>query len=333
MGPLKGYHHETYVFPLPGRTVTVKCREPRDAILWFDRRCFLSEEELLRALKGHITRIPDIVDVEDMGLQSFIEGDTLGALHRPGRRVPDAVFDQIVGLFRELALIRPDMLDVERRCEPEDRPEDGDSSGFLDRLIVFIEDQVYGRNRAEFEGLFRDLGVTDDSFQQLRKRTSGLHERPFCLLHADLHRENFIIDPCGRLWTIDWELAMFGDPLYDVATHLYLMRFPAEQERRMAREWCRVVEGVRPGSAYGWERDLPLLLEFKRAQSVPTDLIRIALSLCDGPDFDWLALPRAAGKLHRVLAAGAEPLGLTDVPGRAQIMAALVHWHRGRVGA
>ncbi|CAM5643364.1 hypothetical protein SGRIM128S_09667 [Streptomyces griseomycini] len=34
----------------------------------------------------------------------------------------------------------------------------------------------------------------------------------------------FIVDPQGGLWVIDWELAMIGDPLYDLATHLHLMR-------------------------------------------------------------------------------------------------------------
>ncbi|MGH1556369.1 hypothetical protein ACRAWF_45300 [Streptomyces sp. L7] len=33
-GPLKGYHHETYVLAMPGETRIVKLREPRERILW-----------------------------------------------------------------------------------------------------------------------------------------------------------------------------------------------------------------------------------------------------------------------------------------------------------
>jgi hypothetical protein len=222
------------------------------------------------------------------------------------------------------------MLHVERRCEYKDRPENGDSNGFLERLIVFVEEQVYQRNYPQFAGLFRELGLTDDSFALLKKHVSGLAERPFCLLHADLHRENFVIDLQGRLWAIDWELAMLGDPLYDLATHLYLMRYPADQEGRMTREWCQVVERIRPGSASGWERDLPLILDFKKAQSVFTDVIRVSLSLRDGSGFDWVLLPWAAGRLQKILAAAAGPLGLAQVPSRARIMGALVGWHRER---
>lgn len=87
---------------------------------------------------------------------------------------------------------------------------------------------------------------------------------------------------------------MLGDPLYDLATHLYLMRFPADQHRRVIRDWCRVVEHIRPGSSRGWEHDLPLILDFKRAQSVFTDVIRVSGLCCGGtgrpstgPDFPW----------------------------------------------
>ncbi|MFE2050203.1 phosphotransferase [Streptomyces sp. NPDC059459] len=331
-GPLRGYHHETYVLSPPGGAGPVKLREPRSTSLWFDRRCFRSEEELLRGLKGRIDRVPDVVDVEGMGLQTFIEGRTLGAHRWWGRRVPDPVFEQIVGLFRQMVPITARTLRVERRCSPLDAPEDGDTEGFLQRLVAFVEEQVYAANRPQFGALFADLGVRDESLARLAENATGLTERPFCLLHADLHRENFVIDPEGGLWTIDWELAMVGDPLYDLATHLYLMRYPADQEERLVREWCQAVEEIRPGSSRGWRRDLRVITDFKRAQSVCTDIVRAAMSLRDETGLRWSALPRVAGTLQDVLTAAAGPLALQDVPNRRQIMAALVRRHRESAG-
>ncbi|WP_329244877.1 aminoglycoside phosphotransferase family protein [Streptomyces canus] len=327
-GPLKGYHHETYVLPMPGGTRIVKLREPRAEILWFDRRCFQSEEELLRALQGQISRIPEVLDVEGMGLQGFIEGRTVGQGFLRNGRVPDALLDQLLELFREMVRITPEMLGVKRRCMDKDRAEDGDSNAFLERLIAFSEEQVFERNHERFGGLFAELGLSGESFARLRKHVSGLQERPFCLLHGDLHRKNLIVDGQGQLWTIDWELAMLGDPLYDLATHLYLMRFPADQHRRVIRDWCRVVEHIRPGSSRGWEHDLPLILDFKRAQSVFTDVIRVSESLLrrDGKTLNWTGLPLAALKLQRVLVNAAEPLGLSETPSHSRIMGALVHW-------
>ncbi|MFF0386277.1 phosphotransferase family protein [Streptomyces sp. NPDC004286] len=331
-GPLHGYHHETYVFPLAGEAARLhpgrwKCREPRDGLLWFDRRCFASEERLLTALGDRLPRVPGLVEVGGLRLMRFIEGTTLGARHPSGSEVPEALCRQLTELFGKLAAIGPDDVTAERRCAAEDRPADGDSDGFLERLVHFTEHRVYRSNLDRFESLFAELGLTETSFTRLRTHVHGLARRPYCLLHADLHRENFIVDPVDRLWTIDWELAMVGDPLYDLATHLHLMRYPAPQAREMAARWHTAVRAVRPGSVRGWADDLPPLLGYKRAQSVFTDVIRSALAL-ESPDPPPL-LPLAA-KLREILARGARPLGVSDVPDAGRVAAALSRWHRAQ---
>ncbi|MDR3080942.1 MAG: aminoglycoside phosphotransferase family protein [Streptomyces sp.] len=333
-GPLAGYHHETYVIPLPATVVGPypvrgKCREPRSNLLWLDRRCFASEETLLRVLQGRITGIPDLIDVaEGVRLQRFIEGRTLGSLHASGEEIPDAVASQVLSLFRQMARVTSGSLEAERECKPEDRSAEGDTAGFLDRLVCFAEERVYQENLERFPGLFASLGLDGDSFRRLRKHVAGLSERPFCLLHADLHRENFIVDDQGRLWTIDWELAVLGDPLYDLATHLYLMRYPKEQHDLMAKRWCEVMEEEREGSSNGWEEDLPRLLDFKRAQSVFTDIVRATQSLDSRPDSETLALEQAATKVRQVLTAAMEPLGLETVLSLPEVMSSLRRWGR-----
>ncbi|KFG07126.1 phosphotransferase family protein [Streptomyces scabiei] len=340
-GPLSGYHHETYVFRLPpearvGEGGRWKCREPRESLLWFDRRCFDSEERLLTELHGRIDNIPDLIEVEGTVLQRFVEGETLGALHPSGTAVPDKEFEQILTLFRQLAYVRPRSLLVKRRCERRDRAREGDSAGFLDRLICFTEDKVYRDNLPEYGRLFEDLNLDPDSFKQLRKHVSGLRDRPFCLLHADLHRENLIVDRDRRLWVIDWELAMFGDPLYDLATHLYLMSYPPEQELRLTERWCALVEKARPGSSLGWREDLPKLLGYKKAQSVFTDVIRTSQELRVAVPADRTAhralLRRASWTVWDVLSRGADPLGVEEVPGVSAIEAALTRWLRSDAG-
>ncbi|MFF3514713.1 phosphotransferase [Streptomyces sp. NPDC002573] len=338
-GPLAGYHHETYVIPLPGEAVGPaveggppvrgKVREPRGNLLWFDRRCFASEEALLHALRGRVAGIPELIAVaEGVWLQRFIEGRTLGSLHASGAAIPDTIAAQILDLFRQMARITPGRLDAERVCRAEDRTADGDTAGFLERLICFAESRVYRENLSRFPGLFVSLGVQDDSFDMLRKHVAGLTERPFCLLHADLHRENFVVDARGRLWTIDWELAMLGDPLYDLATHLHLMRYPQDQASSLIKWWCQVVETERPGSSRGWEQDLPRLLDFKRAQSVFTDVVRTTQDLVARPDPDESLLLHHARHVQRVLTAGAQPLGLDAVPVLTDVVYALGPFRR-----
>jgi hypothetical protein len=304
-----------------------KCREPRPGLLWFDRRCFASEEQVLRALVGRIEGIPDLLQTGPAGLQRFIEGKTLGALYGSGTGIPPHLFGQVVSLFGQLARVRPDSLAAERTCKSADRAPEGDTGGFLERLILFTEEQVYQRNQVDFGDLFNGLGLCEASFANLRRHVSGLTERPFCLLHADLHRENFVVDAEQRLWTIDWELAMFGDPLYDLATHLYLMRYPKDQENLMVERWCVAVEGgVTPGGSAGWKDDLPKLLAYKRAQSVFTDVIRMALSLMEQPTVDEGRFVHAGGRIQKVLSAATEPLGI-EVPTVEDVKVLLEKWY------
>ncbi|WP_210592560.1 aminoglycoside phosphotransferase family protein [Streptomyces sp. GESEQ-35] len=324
-GPLAGYHHEAYAFPhhgVPGAR-RMKLREPRPNVIWFDRRAF-DEVELLTALADRVRGIPDVIRVGSATLHQFIEGQTLGSRFAAGTEIPNAVVAQLMGLVRDLAAIRPDSLPVEWRVPAEDREADGDSRGFLARLVHFAEEQVYARNEHRFGTLFRDLGVDANAFKRLRRHLDGVAERPFHLLHGDLRRENLILDPSGRLWTIDWELAVFGDPLYDLATHLYLTRYPEGQRRRMAELWTATVEDAAAGASRHWQEDLPRILGFKRAQSVFTDVIRAALDLADGAP-----LRATVPLLCEVLRDGAVPLGLSAVPTPCETAVALTRWRRG----
>ncbi|MEV1054004.1 phosphotransferase [Streptomyces sp. NPDC049887] len=347
-GPIEGHHHETYVIPLPPEvagalgvdgTVRWKCREPKPGLLWFDRRCFASEERLIGELRGRVGGVPEIVEVEGVPLQRFVEGVTLGARYGREGWLPWEVVGQLLRLFGELVAIRPADLDLERNCRPADRPRDGDTAGFLRGLIRFVETRVYLDNESEYGDLFEALGVKDGSLRRLREDAEGLRKRPFCLLHGDLHRENLVLDAHRTLWTIDWELAIAGDPLYDLATHLHLAGYPDRQAVVVARNWAHRVERARPGASRGWRQDLRLLLAFKEAQSVFTDIIRTALTV-RGPDPDTgsdtgsgaerARLAEAAGRLHRVVLRGAGPLGLGSVPEPWQIADALQAWSKRR---
>ncbi|WP_230396548.1 phosphotransferase [Streptomyces blattellae] len=323
-GPLAGYHHETYAFPhreAPGAG-RWKLREPRRNVIWCDRRAF-DEEELLIALAGRVSGVPDVIRVGSATLHRYIEGQTLGSRFRTGTEIPDAVVAQLMGLVRNLASVRPDSVPVRWRVPLEDREQDGDSHGFLERLVHFAEEQVYARNEHRFGTLFRDIGVDRDAFKRLRRHLGGLTERPFHLLHGDLHRENLILDPVGRLWAIDWELAVFGDPLYDLATHLHLMRYPQYQAHRVVELWTASIEDAAMGASRHWQEDLPRILAFKHAQSVFTDVIRAALDLANDA-----SLRATVPRLRKVLRNGAVPLGLTSVPTPCETAVALTRWRR-----
>lgn len=180
-------------------------------------------------------------------------------------------------------------------------------------------------NWAEFGGLFTSLDVPADVLRRWRDRVPRLRRRPFTLLHGDLHRQNIIVRDDGELALVDWELAMWGDPLHDLAIHLVRMRYPADQRRTVVKSWQAA---VRPEVAAGLEQDLPVYLDHERAQSLFADTLRAALSLPADPQPG--AVGAAVGQVRDAMCLAAGPLRLNRVPSHSEIERALLGWARGR---
>lgn len=351
-GPLKGYHHQAFAVrldqgsPLAKDFRWLKLREPRSGVLWYDMRWFRSEDELLRLLHtrygGMLPRVPQVGEQLLQGKKftflAFIEGVTLDRV-RGGRagRVPAHYLDQIEELFRALALVDADALVAHGGPSPSTDcgrydlgtyPERGGATGFLRALTHFTAAHAYQDQQKEMDELLDGLGVASDVLDAFEQRAHPLTDRPRTLLHGDLHRKNFVVDRVGDLWTIDWELALVGDPLYDLATHLHLMGYQADQEREMVARWQRAVG---PHRSAGAAEDLPHYLAYKRVQSLCTDLVRAASRLRELPEGDGAAadrvrLRRAAILVRRALTAAREPLGLASVPPMDQVESVFADW-------
>ncbi|MGJ3560123.1 phosphotransferase family protein [Streptomyces sp. INA 01156] len=97
-------------------------------------------------------------------------------------------------------------------------------------------------------GLFVALGVPEDALTGLAGRIPAMARRSYSLLHTDLHRDNLIVSSGGDppLICVDWELATYGDPLHDLATHLVRMRYRATNGPR----WS--TPGRTPCGRSGW---------------------------------------------------------------------------------
>ncbi len=323
-GPLQGYHREWYVVrPHPELTDMgrVKVGEPRRGIPWFDRRSFPYEDELLPRLADLGTlSIPPVRRLESLGLvvHGFVEGESLASLCPAGTAVDEGLLSQIMSVFGELARVHPDT--VVKWGIGESGMGEGDCRQFLQGLIRFTRDDVYEPNRKWFGELFEQLGVPADALAPDSWLVSEAAElsahRPFCLLHGDLHRANFIVDHEGRLWTIDWELATVGDPLYDLATHLHLMNYPVDQQHEVEEQWRATMHEVLPGATAGFHADLPRYLAYKRAQSVFTDVVRQAMALrsCETPEERAHQLKRTGMTIKGVLERARSSLNPATVP-------------------
>ncbi|CAG7616397.1 phosphotransferase family protein [Actinacidiphila bryophytorum] len=339
-GPLKGHHHYSFAVrldrgsPLAGDFTWLKLREPRPGIFWYDMRFFPSEDLLLEWVQGRLPHVPRVRRLRvldgELTFAEFIEGVTLDRLPAAAERVPERVLEQVEELFAALAAVDPEPLLAggQPSCDCADR-ESGSgargATGFLPELLHFAVTHIYLPHRPRLGGLFEDLGVSDRTLTGLPYRVPDLTPRAPRLLHGDLHRKNLVVDRWGSLWAIDWELALIGDPLYDLATHLHLMGYRPDQEGDVVRRWCRAVG---PDAARGLEADLPHYRDFKRVQSVCTDVIRSAARLAEQPGS--ASLRRVAAVVHRALLAAREPLDMEKVPPLVAVEAAFEAWLRSK---
>ncbi|WP_153457099.1 phosphotransferase [Streptomyces smaragdinus] len=292
--PLQGYYHQSYVLRLPANSALgcigldhVKVRSPRKGIAEFDRHVLTSEDNLLELLAQHgVPRIPTVLGSREMSVLTYVRGHTLRLTRqrRPNRSVPREHVRQILELVRSLNTVP--LQDISALIDPVVRqswPKDGDSAGFLRGLIQFTATRVRDAHHADYGALYAALGVDPHVLDRLAEESDTLTPRPFSLLHGDLHDENLVVDTDSRLWTIDWELATPGDPVYELATHLHLMRYPKAQEAEIVERWRTAVEDASPGASAGLDEDLPRYLRYKRVQSVYTDLVRQGMALESAP--------------------------------------------------
>ncbi|MFF8931878.1 phosphotransferase [Streptomyces longwoodensis] len=327
-----GHHNLNHVRPLtedvarlvgrpPGTPVTVRIRRPD--VLPVVIRTWHDEAAVLRAVGSVLPAPESLVTTPEFALHSYVEGVPLSSVNGNGKPVDTLLVQALADLLAQMTQVRRAVLPP---LPPEWPANHTDSQAFLRTLAHLADRQIRKPNWAIFGGLFKALGIPDDALLDLADRVPSLARRPYSLLHTDLHRANVILAYDGEppLICVDWELATFGDPLHDLATHLVRMRYPADQWDEVIHAWLTAMQRTRPAAANGLARDLPHYLSFERAQSVYPDVMRAASSLLDS--CTGKRLDEATAEVHRALETASGPLRLGSVPARNEIERALVRW-------
>lgn len=335
-----GHHHRNYVIGL-GQPLARLLGEDSGAVRAKFRvpvapaatgevvpRLWRRESDVLRALADRLDVAPRCLhDFGGWSVHAYVEGRSLAEEAPAGRPVGRARLAAFADFFARVADVPADALpDL-----PPDWPRDGDTTGFLHRLAAFAEG-VHARNRPRFGVLFDGAGVPYDAVARFTASVPDLTRRPFALLHTDVHRANVVVTAetvtgAERLVVIDWEHALYGDPLHDLATHLVRMDYDAAEQAAVTGLWedaLRTAGHADKTADLG--RDLPVYRDFEHVQSVYPDLVRAALALPEAPAPDDFA--RAARRVCRAMERAAKPLMLDGPPvGPRAAEEALRAWH------
>ncbi|MFE6361241.1 phosphotransferase [Streptomyces sp. NPDC057806] len=334
-----GHHNRNYVLPLTedmarrlgrpaGTQVTVRMRRP--GALPVVIRTWQDETEILGAVGRLLPHVPQcLAKGPGFAIHSYVEGTALSAVCADDKPLDTLLVKALADVFARMAQVRREALPRLPACWPRN---DKDSQGFLRTLAHLADQQIHRQNRQEFGGLFAALGIPEDALLRFAERVPSMARRPYALLHTDLHRANLILpfSPEPPLFCVDWELAGYGDPLHDLATHLVRMRYPSHQWEEVVEAWAEAMRPVRPAAVNGLAKDLGHYVAFERAQSLYPDVLRAAASLRDLTD--ERSLHAAAARVHGALRRAARPLGLRNIPGEPEIGRILFRWREARTG-
>lgn len=266
------YHHNLRVDPPSGPVIVripIPASDAMDLTIW-------PEPAVLRALRGHVRHAPALLYAQEhprYQIHGYLPGALLDDVAPRGVAVPGHVIDDILALFGELGRVPRSRIPA----PPAGWPADGDPVGFARRLAAVTID-VHRRFAPEFGALFTSLKMPADPFARIDAGWAGLHSRPFRLLHTDIHRKNMIVAD-GGTYFLDWELALYGDPVYDLAVHLHKMAYRPDETDRLLAGWERVVTGP---AADHWRSDLAVYLAHERVKSAIVDTVRYTKLLSQG---------------------------------------------------
>ncbi|MFF4120367.1 aminoglycoside phosphotransferase family protein [Streptomyces sp. NPDC001714] len=332
-----GHHNKNYVLSLTGPMaqllgresgVSVTVRMRRAGVLPVVIRTWKNEAEILRAVRSALPHVPEcLYEGNGFAVHSYVEGVPLSSVCGNGKPVDSLLIGEIAQLLAQTAQVRRGMLPA----LPSSWPSNGqDSQGFLQTLAHCADQQIRRANLHAFGGLFAALGIPEDALTRFAERVPVMARRPYSLLHADLHRDNLIVTYGGHpsLICVDWELATYGDPLHDLATHLVRMQYPGDQWSEVIEAWVRAMEWTRPGAVNGVGKELRHYVAFEQAQSVYPDVMRAATSLDES--FDQKGLDEATSAVRRALEVAQAPLQLRQLPSEAEIERVLFRWRISR---
>lgn len=263
-------------------------------------RGFLGEEAVLRAIEESRAKVaaPKLLAVGSSHGESFAiftyagDPDLDRSLSHPVHGLlpheGDALVDQLC------ALTQVD----HRKLDPM-----ADAGGFFRWLCADLVRLVAGLPK-ETQQLARLLGLPGAGRLGEILSRFRVSERKSALLHGDLHPWN-LVRQRGHPWLtiVDWELALVGDPLYDLVRHMHLTLTRPEIYPRMFRRWVLQLDGE---YTHDWRKDRHVYRGLEFVRSAYLDLDRLVTGV-------GLRVPyvrRAVDSYGRTLEAAGRFLGL-----------------------
>ncbi len=305
---VSGIYHDNYLVRRDGTSYVIrvnrKLEEPD-----VEPRMY-AEASVLAALAPVDIAVPELF--HDSGehefmVISYLPGRRIADIYPPGTSVPDSLIEFIRTTMSELYRVEREALGAVLRESPWRWVSGNDA--FLPDLLSWLT-KVYDSSSVEEKECMRAVGLPTDLFD-FRNFSLDNSLRTFRLCHGDLQRENLLVASRYRYSVLDWEMAVWGDPVWDIASHMHRAAYPPDQaqsalQRLLAScpDWTASVSDYQAYDVY---------LKVEQYRSLILDCVR---NLRIGGPWDEVTRARKVATYYRKLvAAGFEQLSETEVLG------------------
>ncbi len=269
----EGYYNKNIHITSENRSVMVRHPLPEADVM--DLKMW-SEVEVLRAVRASSIPAPRLLFASEsprFSISEFQEGELLEVKYPRNSAVPTFVLEDIQRLFSLLHEFTGDLLPSVNSSWPAT----GDTPEFAERLSD-VTAAVYDQSLPDFDQLFNALGIPTNWLATIKQNWERLSSRPFAFLHGDLHRKNIIFHQ-QKCMFLDWELALWGDPVYDLVTHIHKMSYNNVQRDEVFQRWLAAVPEE---ACRGAVCDMEYYLVHERVKSAIVDTVRTAVKLKSG---------------------------------------------------
>lgn len=222
---LNGFNNYNYVVHIGGEA-WVKIRVPIPNRDEMDLR-LLPENLIQKYLYDNNMNVPNVIHVSDKQLyqiQEYLPVPVVDDLFPRGSKLPQYFISDIVEFYSKLFELPFDWLQPYLKGWVTE----GNTDGFFEQILM-VTDRIYEKYFPHYHELYNQLGIPEAPVTKFRQFIHRLKHRPFAICHSDIHRKNCLLVE-NTIWVIDWELALIGDPCYDISVHLSKMLYQPEEE-------------------------------------------------------------------------------------------------------
>ena len=184
--------------------------------------CLIPESEVIEILQKYDIQVPKLVYKNDeCNIQEYISGDVLSDVYEDYTDIDRNIIDQIIEQICYMSKLQDEELQHYSKWE--------DNKLFF-KFQCKNTENVFLSYYNELSELYEEFNIHKDIMEQIYNKINKIdNNRKMSVIHGDRNKKNVVLNN-GRVFYIDWEQACMGDIAYDIAFHIYQMKYAKRDE-------------------------------------------------------------------------------------------------------